>query len=145
MGSRRSSVYRQREADLHNLYPSETKVNARRGHLPFGEVVQNLYQKATPSKIGLDAQGREVVDVRPEYRGDVARTILYMSVRWQMPLPKNQSLSLLQAWSKLDPPSDLERKRDQLIFGIQGNSNPLVSCPELVPSLIKAISSGKND
>ena len=139
MSGKRSARRRMQEADLHNLYPSEMKVNSRRGHLPFGEVIQNRYEKAAPSAIGLDARGIEVVEVRDEYKGDVARTIMYMAARWNLPLYRKQEIKVLLEWSRHDAPSAVERRRDTIIAEAQGNANPLVSCPELIEPLSRVL------
>jgi endonuclease I len=47
------------------------------------------------SKIGLDHRGEEVVQARPEIRGDIARTILYMALKWERPLASTQELKVL--------------------------------------------------
>ena len=138
MGSRKRSTFKLIEADLHNLFPSEMRVNSRRGHLPFGEVQQVTYPQAAPSRLGRDARGREVMEVRPERRGDVARALLYMAARWQMRWPEPQA-ELLTRWSRLDPPDERERRRDALIGELQGNHNPLVACPSAVPELVRAL------
>ena len=44
MSRKGSRAYKQQEADLHNLYPSEIKINSRRGHLPFGMVGKQHFQ-----------------------------------------------------------------------------------------------------
>lgn len=136
-----SRAYKQEEADLHNLYPSEVKVNSRRGHLPFGQVGrQHLFRIGLDSKIGLDHRGEEVIQVRPEMRGDIARTILYMALKWERPLALTQELKVLQDWSEFDPPSQAEEKRNQIIKKLQGNQNPFISCPRLVVDAVGRLS-----
>ena len=136
MSAKRSRAYRKQESDLHNLYPSEMKVNSRRGHLPFGEVVKIKYFGASPSKIGHDFRGIEVIEVRDEYKGDVARSLLYMALRWRLDFPKDQRLAILEQWSKRDPPSKTEKRRNHHIESLQKNRNLLVDCPQLVDVLI---------
>jgi deoxyribonuclease-1 len=139
MSAKRSSAYRRQEADLHNLYPSEMKVNSRRGHLAFGEVVQTKYQAASPSKIGDDIRGVEVVEIRDEYKGDVARSLLYMAARWRLSFPSMQRLDLLASWSAKDPPSEVEQRRNQQISELQKNRNLFVDCPQLTGVLVKRL------
>ena len=139
MSKRGSSSFRKQEADLHNLFPSEIRVNSRRGHLPFGEVKRVTYRAAAPSKIGLNVEGKEVVDVRIERRGDVARSLIYMAARWSLAFPRSQSIAVLSRWSKSDPPDEGEQRRDQRITQLQGNSNPLVSCPELTDTTLRLL------
>ena len=136
MSAKRSKAYRDQEADLHNLYPSEIRVNSRRGHLVFGEVVTPRYPAASPSQIGYNADGLEVVEIRDEYKGDVARSLLYMAARWDLNFPANQRLDLLARWAAHDPPSQDERHRNQKISALQKNRNLLIDCPQLTGLLI---------
>ena len=137
MSSKRSSAYRRQEADLHNLYPSEIKVNSRRGHLPFGVVTRQRAPYAYPSKVGPDARGVEVVEPRDPLKGDVARSLIYMAIRWELTFPAQQDLKLLARWAQADPPSEQERLRDKRIAQLQGNHNPLIICPHLASAMIK--------
>lgn len=150
MGGKRSRHYKYIEADLHNLFPTEIKVNSRRGHLPFEEVSgHHSYRIGLDSKIGLSSEGEEVIEPRPQVRGDIARALLYMALRWELPLNKYQPLEVLKRWSSLDTPSQREEARDDLIYQQQGNRNPFVSCPNLVNEAISVISrhgrSGRSD
>lgn len=145
MGSKRSKNFKYIEADLHNLFPSEIKTNSRRAHLPFGEVTgQPSYRIGLDSMIGESSQGEEVMQPRPQVRGDIARALLYMALRWDLPLNKYQPLEILQKWSNFDPPSQREERRDQEIYHLQGNRNPFVSCPQLVGAAINALSHSQN-
>jgi deoxyribonuclease-1 len=138
MGSRKGQRFKLIEADLHNLFPSEMKVNARRGHLPFGEVIEEHYPAATPSKIGRGTEGREVVEPRDERKGDVARALIYMAARWGMKWPSPHA-ALLTRWSELDPPDAYEKRRNELVEGLQGNRNPLVDCPSSLPRVVERL------
>lgn len=140
MSAKRSSAYRQQEADLHNLFPSEIKVNSRRGHLPFGVVVDLKDRRALPSQFGYDARGIQVVEIRDQFKGDVARALTYMAVRWEMNFPQSQDQSILAHWSNIDPPSKVERERDARIQALQGNVNPLVHCPQSTQAILEKLS-----
>ena len=141
MSAKSSKAYRHQEADLHNLYPSEVRVNSRRGHLAFGEVVTSRYSAAFPSQIGDNEHGVEVIEVRDEYKGDVARTLLYMAARWGLMFPATQRLDLLARWAAHDPPSRIERQRNQKISALQKNRNLLIDCPQLTGALIERLQS----
>jgi endonuclease I len=45
---------------------------------------------------------------------------------------EERCLEVLQAWNKLDPPSSVEKLRNDTVQKIQGNRNPFVDYPELV-------------
>lgn len=70
-----------------------------------------------------------------EYKGDVARIIFYLMIRY--PQSDNlsftniaQSKELLLSWNRLDPVSKLEMNRNNYIETIQGNRNPFIDYPE---------------
>lgn len=44
---------------------------------------------------------------------------------------------VLKAWNKLDPPSEVEKLRNQTVQKIQGNRNPFVDHPELVDQMFE--------
>ena len=85
---------------------------------------------------------------RDEVKGDVARMLFYMAVRYEgydeyLDLELNENildrsdispfhgkLSLLLEWNLLDPVDDFERQRNEVIFGYQGNRNPFIDYPE---------------
>ena len=136
---RKGRQFKWQEADLHNLFPSEIEVNSRRGHLPFGTVQRGKFRIGLDSQIGISPDGEEVIEPRPQMRGDITRALLYMAYRWSIPLRDLQSLSILKTWAKMDPPSQRERKRDELIAGLQGNHNPFVTCPLLVDEAINQL------
>jgi hypothetical protein len=48
------------------------------------------------------------------------------------PVFKEWAINLLLQWSRQDPVSDKERKRNEKVFLIQGNRNPFIDYPELV-------------
>jgi len=135
MGGRKDPLFRLKESDLHNLFPAEMEVNSRRGHLPFGLVKRPSTALGQPSVIGRGEGRGERVEVRAARRGDVARALVYMAARWQMRWPSPHA-ELLSEWSRLDPPDERERRRDERIGALQGNRNPLVSCPEALPELL---------
>lgn len=61
-----------------------------------------------------------------DIRGDVARVWFYMAETYDVDLP-DPIVGRLQEWVQADPVDDWERKRDVLIKGEQGNSNPRVT------------------
>jgi endonuclease I len=89
---------------------------------------------------------------RAAVRGDVARMIFYMAVRYDggdgfADLEPNNSvnngsapyigkLSVLKAWSAADPPDAFEKRRNQVIYDTwQHNRNPFIDHPEWVASI----------
>lgn len=94
---------------------------------------------------------------RPSEKGDLARTIFYMAVRYDGNDPGTMDLepgdapnaslgvlgviSTLLAWNSLDPVSEAERRRNQLIYtNYQHNRNPFIDHPEMVASIFGGVS-----
>ena len=106
-------------ADMHHLRPCDPGVNSSRGNKKFG--TSSGYYDA--SKHGAD------------YRGDVARIIFYLFVRYTEADRHTftsiaQSKEILLEWNRLDPVSKTETIRNDYTYTIQGNRNPFIDHPE---------------
>jgi hypothetical protein len=75
-----------------------------------------------------------------EWRGDVARQIMYMHLRWTIQCMPNVVANsantyhvdmpdLFLLWNVIDPVSDFERHRNNIIHQYQGNRNPFIDNP----------------
>lgn len=132
--------------DLHHLRPEDVNVNATRGNLDFDNG-GNAVPEASLSKYDSDS-----FEPRPAVKGDVARMIFYMAVRYEgtdgFPnlelnnsvnngtAPYHGKLSVLKAWSQADPPDAFEKKRNDLIdSNYQHNRNPFIDHPEWVAAI----------
>ncbi len=129
--------------DLHHLRPEDVTVNSIRGNKDFdngGGAVAGAPGNLTD---GDSFEPRDAV------KGDVARMILYMAVRYDgedgFPdlepndrvdngsAPAIGRLSVLKQWSDEDPPDAFEKNRNQVIFDkYQHNRNPFIDHPEWV-------------
>lgn len=126
--------------DLHNLFPTnQTTANVKRSNFPFGLVVNVTYVSPTGSgKLGTDVTGNTVYEPKDDQKGDLARALFYMLVRFngvnntQWRLPSSQDINLLLQWHTQDPPSDLEIARNQYISTTQKNRNPFIDNPTWV-------------
>lgn len=126
--------------DLHNLFPAhQTNANARRSNNPFGEVVNPTYTAPTGfGTLGTDANGAIVYEPKEDQKGDLARALFYMLVRfnningitWR--LPTSQDVNVLLQWHQQDPPSPLEIARNEYISTTQKNRNPFIDNPSWV-------------
>ena len=106
-------------ADMHHIRPCNPSENSSRGNKKFG-TSSGYYD---PSKHGDD------------FRGDVARIIFYMFVRYTEADKHTfksvaQSKELLLEWNKIDPVSETEIIRNDYTYTIQGNRNPFIDHPE---------------
>lgn len=76
------------------------------------------------------------------FKGDVARSIFYLGVRFNAlevvsGYPENMvgkfgDLDTLLAWHRNDPPDDFEMNRNNVVYTWQYNRNPFIDMPELV-------------
>ena len=130
-------------SDAHNLKPADLTMNTVRGDKDFdngGEVVLN-------GVVETDCFDTEqTFEPRDEVKGDIARIILYMDVRYEggqnepdlvpissqtsPPSPQIGILSTLLEWHEMDPPDAFEKRRNDVIYDWQGNRNPFIDYPE---------------
>ncbi|MBZ0200903.1 MAG: endonuclease [Ignavibacteriaceae bacterium] len=135
-------------SDQYHLFPThQNGANGVRSNHPLG-VVANVISSFYDSKYGTNTNGEVVFEPRNQHKGDAARAILYMALRyddvsgnnWDFNWLNNvrlpslseapQSLELLLQWAQADPPDAWEITRNNYIQSIQGNRNPFVDHPE---------------
>lgn len=126
--------------DLHNLRLAEPGLAELQRTRDFDDVGE---PSASPAGLRVDARGLEPPDA---LKGDVARTLFYMAVRYGKP-PGGSGLELvagsssegepalgrlctLLRWSDADPVDEAERRRNDWIARRQGSRNPFVERPE---------------
>lgn len=117
-------IFREMEADMHNLVPSVGEVNGDRSNYRFGVLPSTPYQHGA-CDVKIDFKQR-VVEPRDEIKGMIARTYLYMHDRYNMRM-SDQQRQLFQAWDKQFPVSTWERERDARITQRMGHENPHIS------------------
>jgi endonuclease I len=132
--------------DIHHLRPEDVTVNSARGNLDFDNGGTSVAQCS-----GCTADSDSFAP-RAAVRGDVARMIFYMAVRYEgddgfANLELNNSvgngtapyigkLSVLKAWAAADPPDAFEKNRNEVIYSqFQHNRNPFIDHPEWVASI----------
>lgn len=136
--------------DIHQLTPTDGYVNNRRSNFPFGRVTNPTWTSTNGSKLGnINVTGYSGLAFEPidEFKGDVARILLYFATRYESQIPgygfpmfngtENQSfktpfLEMLIEWHNLDPVSPREIHRNNKAFLYQGNRNPYIDHPEYV-------------
>ena len=133
-------------SDLFHVYPTDGYVNGQRSNYPYGEVNNPIYTSGNGSKLGpcvTSGYSGRVFEPIDEYKGDIARSYFYMSVRyysedsgWGTSGMTNKSeilpwaMTMLLRWSDEDPVSDKEIARNNAVYGYQGNRNPFIDHPE---------------
>ncbi len=143
-------------SDLHHLRPTNDTINSTRGNLTFGDVKGVLSSYSTKSYDGKTvlwySSDADLVEVSDNIKGDVARVLLYIYVRWGQPnlfekvsssrlpandsgssndgLPVIESLETLLEWCRDDPVDEWEMVRNDRVQDVQGNRNVFIDYPE---------------
>ena len=133
--------------DMHHIFATDGYVNGRRSNYPFGEVQSATWTSQNGSKLGsckTPGYSGTVFEPIDEYKGDFARAIMYMSVRYYgedsnwgssdmttKSVIKPWAITMLLRWNELDPVSQKEIDRNNAIYNdYQHNRNPFVDHPE---------------
>lgn len=138
-------------SDLFHMYPTDGYVNNQRSNLPFGTVGVSSWTSLNGSKKGNSVSpgySGTVFEPINEYKGDLARSMMYMSVRYytedagfgSSPATNKSDLlpwyaNLMYAWHWQDTVSVKELNRNAAIFAIQKNRNPFIDHPEFAAEL----------
>jgi endonuclease I len=132
-----SGPFRLREADLHHLYPTDSRANSTRSNLYFGEFPKGGgLRNCAASKRGIiKATNNFGFEPPTEHKGNVARALFYFSVRYDSKIPAYEEF-LLRQWNIVDPVDDEELERNNGVERLQGNRNPFIDDAALV-SLIQ--------
>ncbi|MGW2115814.1 endonuclease I family protein [Streptomyces zhihengii] len=132
--------------DIHHLRPTDVQVNSIRGNKDFDT------GGSTVSGGGGSLTDSDSFEPRNADKGDVARMIFYMAVRYEGgdgwadlevngnvnngSAPYMGRLSVLKQWNVQDPPDAFEQRRNEVIYAsYQGNRNPFIDHPEWVESI----------
>ncbi|MRJ10027.1 T9SS C-terminal target domain-containing protein [Ornithobacterium rhinotracheale] len=119
-------------ADAHHLRPADPPLNSDRGSLPFDD---GRGTKAYKTNRGGWFPG-------DEWKGDVARMMMYMALRYGDRCdPKRVGMNpytiskdfpdIFLKWNIEDPVSDFEKQRNEVVAKAQGNRNPFIDNPNL--------------
>jgi endonuclease I len=143
-------------SDLFNVYPTDGYVNNNRSNYPFADVGTANYTSSNGSKRGTCATAGysgtvfEPIDC---YKGDFARTYLYMATRYENIVAgwpsystecaavyagngglvfKPWYVTMLLNWCAMDSVSQKEIARNNAVYAIQHNRNPYIDHPEWI-------------
>lgn len=142
------------KSDYHHILPTDNVVNGKRSNYPFGKVGNTVWVSTNGSKLGTSnfpGYGGTAFEPIDEFKGDVARSLLYFITRYEDQLPnfkindsnnpqdgsKNRGfeqwyINLLLLWHQMDPVSPKETARNNYAFTFQKNRNPFIDHPEWV-------------
>ncbi len=134
------------KSDLFHVLPTDGYVNNMRGNYAFGIVGEAVWTSSNGAIRGISRQcgfARTVFEPIDAYKGDIARALLYFSVRYRNDGAAFDSSyattgahlepwaeELLLAWHIQDPVDEKETARNDAVFSIQGNRNPFIDHPE---------------
>lgn len=104
----------------HNLRASTVSVNSSRGNLAF------VSGSGTYGRVGSGWYPGDT------HKGDVARIILYMHVRWGLSISSSVigDLNMFLRWHQEDPVDAFEINRNNVIYSYVNNRNPFIDHPE---------------
>lgn len=137
--------------DAHHLRPADASVNSERSNLDFDNGGTPITEAPDNAKDG------DSFEPRDQMKGDVARMLFYMDVRYEGAATDNTpdlvlvdrvgtengspelgKLCTLYSWHQADPVSDWERNRNHVVYEFQGNRNPFIDRPEWVQQIFGA-------
>lgn len=117
---------RHANSDAHALRAADASENSSRGNQHYGEYI------GPTGTLG-------------SFRGDVARSVLYIEIRYNglqvvngfpaLEFPATGELgdlATLLNWHRNDPPDDYEMNRNNIVYNWQKNRNPFIDMPLLV-------------
>jgi RHS repeat-associated protein len=154
-------------SDLFNIRPADSAVNSARGNKIFdnSDPLDPNYRMPAHANAAPDTSADTNSWQPPtDQRGDVARALFYMHVRYDANTLVDSNttdltlgntiintsdmgvLSTLLQWHRADPISDDERHRNQLIYTqFQHNRNPFVDNADFAESLFNQIEQSLED
>lgn len=106
--------------DLHHMRVADANINSERSNYPYTD---------GSGEYGL-INGNSWYP-GDDWRGDVARMVMYVNLRYGDDFDEVGSLQLFLEWNREDPVSLFEVQRNNVIEGAQGNRNPFIDNPYL--------------
>ena len=142
-------------SDIQHILPTDGKVNGMRSNYPYGKVNSPTWTSKNGSKVGSNSSpgyAGTVFEPIDEFKGDVARVLLYFVTRYQTRLSSFSSgnilntsnvnkgltdweLNLMLLWHQQDPVSQREITRNNAAYTYQNNRNPFIDHPEWVTQI----------
>lgn len=106
--------------DLHHLRVCDEDINSNKSNLPFVDASGD-YKRVGSGWYPGDS-----------WKGDVARMVLYLNVRYDEVITDVGTIEMFLRWNIEDPVSPFEKNRNNVIESAQGNRNPFIDNPYLV-------------
>jgi endonuclease I/type IX secretion system substrate protein len=131
-------------SDLNHLYPTYSPANNARSNYPFGFVVSGITYQDGGSKLGRDIYNNIVFEPRDVQKGNTARSVFYMVIRyqnWGSFLTQVQETALRQ-FCVIDTVNARDRLRNTRVKSFQNNQNPFIDHPEFVDRIFVFYTTG---
>lgn len=149
-------------SDLYHIRPCDGVVNTMRGSSMFKEFTASEKASAVKGSdggpyvlLGDASEFSDFCEPADQFKGDIARILMYVHthyssigsyytktgwVKYVRTLPLTNVMygsesavkATLKKWNNLDPVSETEKLRNDIVQKIQGNRNPYVDYPELL-------------
>ncbi len=114
--------------DLHHLRACDSEINSLRSNLPF------------TNGSGKCKRYKHSWYPGDEWKGDVARMVMYLHIVHNEDFNKVGSLELFLKWNVEDPVSKFEKQRNREAYKAQNNRNPFIDNPYLATLLFGGVS-----
>lgn len=140
--------YNWMDTDLHALFPATQPSNSARSNYPYDYVSSITSTWGSGNYFsygGLNANGNNAFDVADQFKGDAARALLYMGMRYytddaNFTQGNVNLIPILLQWHAMDPVDAYEISRNEGIFLFQGNRNPFIDHPQWIDSIWGTVS-----
>ena len=148
--------------DCHHLFLCDISYNSDRGNKPYDDCTSGCTARPTDyydGRSGTNYFNTDSWETWDGRKGDVARAMFYMDVRYEgdisgepdLVLTDNRALiqttdggtaymgilTTLIQWSKDDPVDDRERARNDVVYSYQHNRNPFIDHPEWIAGIFE--------
>lgn len=122
------SAFPKSASDNHNIFACEGQINGYRSNKPFamGGNTVVVFGHTTGCK-----QTGSTFEPCDEAKGEVARSVMYGTVMYSYTMTQEiDSIYLALQWHIEHPITERDTRRNEIVYGNQGNRNPFVDHPE---------------
>ena len=122
------SAYPASKTDNHNIFACEGQINNDRGNLPYAEGGSYVTVHGHTTECKSTGSTFEPCD---DAKGEIARAVMYGTVMYSYTMTNEiQSIELALKWHLQHPNTERDIRRNNVVYGNQGNRNPFVDHPE---------------
>lgn len=136
--------------DVHHLRAEDVSTNSARSNRNFSDDCENQYVDGDGTTNSYSCSSEYSWEPPSDVKGDIARMLFYMATRYEgqsgepdleltdalqsqtSKSPLHAKLSVLLIWHEEDPVNQMEKSRNDIIYGYQNNRNPFIDHPEYV-------------